>query len=112
MCLLAWLADESLLSFKGHMTQDAAISESLVFVTFELNSSEPCLIYKDYLSSKISIIKTRLSYTYVYIGEETFLTHCGLVTPYSDIDLGQHWLRYGLLPEGTKPLPEPILTYH
>ena len=21
------------------------------------------------------------------------LTHCGLVTPYGDIDLGQHWLR-------------------
>ena len=21
------------------------------------------------------------------------LTHCGLMTPYGDIDLGQHWLR-------------------
>ena len=21
-----------------------------------------------------------------------FVTHCGLVTPYNDIDLGQHWL--------------------
>ena len=21
------------------------------------------------------------------------LTHCGLVTPYGDIDLGRHWLR-------------------
>ena len=23
----------------------------------------------------------------------TLLSHCGLVTPYGDIDLGQHWLR-------------------
>ena len=23
------------------------------------------------------------------------LTHCGLVTPYSDLDVGQLWLRYG-----------------
>ena len=22
------------------------------------------------------------------------LTHCGLLTPYGDIDLGQHWIRY------------------
>ena len=22
---------------------------------------------------------------------EQFLTHCGLVTPFGDIDLGQHW---------------------
>ena len=22
-----------------------------------------------------------------------WLTHCGLVTPYGDVDLGQHWLR-------------------
>ena len=31
-------------------------------------------------------------------------THCGLVTPYVDID-------NGLLPEGTKSLPEPTRTY-
>ena len=38
--------------------------------------------------------------------------HCGLVTPNGDKNLGQHWPRYGLLPDGTKPLPEPMLTYH
>ena len=27
-----------------------------------------------------------------------------------DIDLGQHWLN--MLPDVTKPLPEPMLTYH
>ena len=38
------------------------------------------------------------------------LTYCGLVTSYGNIDLdrGQH--RLGMLPDGTEPLPEPILT--
>ena len=39
------------------------------------------------------------------------LTHCGLLTPYGDRDLGQNWLSNGLLPDGTKPLPEPMLTH-
>ena len=25
------------------------------------------------------------------------LTHCGLVTPYGDVELGQHWLRFWLV---------------
>ena len=37
----------------------------------------------------------------------TKLTHWGLVMPYGVGDLGQHWL-----PDGTKPLPIPMLTYH
>ena len=41
----------------------------------------------------------------------TKLIHCGLVMPYGDTDLGQYWLSL-LLPGGTKPLPEPTLTYH
>ena len=40
------------------------------------------------------------------------LTHCGLVAPYADIDMGQPGSGNGLLPDGTKPLPEPMLTYH
>ena len=41
------------------------------------------------------------------------LTHCGLVTPYDDMDLGE-WFGTGnnLLPDGTKPLPKRMLTYH
>ena len=35
------------------------------------------------------------------------LTNCGLVNPYGGLDLGQHWPR--LLPDGTKPLTEPML---
>ena len=40
------------------------------------------------------------------------LTHCGLLTPYVDkiwVNIGSG---NGLLPDGTKPLPEPMLTYH
>ena len=37
------------------------------------------------------------------------------MTPYGDIDLGD-WVNidpgYGLFLDGTKPLPEPMLTYH
>ena len=36
------------------------------------------------------------------------LTHCGVVTPSGDIDLGQHWFR----PIGTMPFPGTISTYH
>ena len=32
--------------------------------------------------------------------------------PFGDKDLCQHWFWYWLLPAGTKPLPEVILTYH
>ena len=39
------------------------------------------------------------------------LTHCGIVTPYDDINMGKHWLG-SLLTDGTKPLPKPMLTYH
>ena len=42
--------------------------------------------------------------------KSSHLTHCGLVTPYSDRDLGQPWL--GLLACCTKPVPQPILIYH
>ena len=40
------------------------------------------------------------------------LTHCGLVTTYGDIDLVNIGSGNGLMPDGTKPLPEQMLTYH
>ena len=33
------------------------------------------------------------------------------MTPYGDRDLGQYWLMR-VMSDGTKPLPEPMLTYH
>ena len=35
---------------------------------------------------------------------------CDQKAPYGNTELGQHWLSNGLLPGGTKPLPEPMLT--
>ena len=32
-------------------------------------------------------------FTDKYMHHSTSLTHCGLVTPYGNKDLGQHWLR-------------------
>ena len=48
--------------------------------------------------------------------EDNGFSHCGLVMPYGNIDPCQHWLRQlgsgnGLSPDGTKPLPEPMLTH-
>ena len=40
------------------------------------------------------------------------LTHWGLVMLYGILDLGQQGSGYGLLLDGTKPLPGPVLTYH
>ena len=40
----------------------------------------------------------------LYVVSGPVLTHCGLVMPYGDKDLGQHWLINGLLPGGTKSL--------
>ena len=49
---------------------------------------------------------------YFTIYSNDSLTHCGLVTPYGDMEI---WVNIGsgngLLPDGTKPLPEPMLTY-
>ena len=39
-------------------------------------------------------------------------THCGLVMPYGDRVLCQLGSGNGLLPDGTKPLPEPMLTHY
>ena len=41
---------------------------------------------------------------------QIILTHCDLMMPCNNIDLGQHCSGNGLLPDGTKPLPEPMLT--
>ena len=48
----------------------------------------------------------------VFLIDRGYLTHCGLVTPYGDIIWVNIGSGNGLLPEGTKPLPEPMLTYH
>ena len=44
--------------------------------------------------------------------EEFFLTHHGPVVPYDVIELVNIGSDNGLLPDGTKPLPETMLTNH
>ena len=41
--------------------------------------------------------------------QNIWLTHCGIVTPFGHIDLGQ---KDNVLLPDTTPLPKPILTYH
>ena len=42
---------------------------------------------------------------------DVLLTHCSLLIPYGNIDICLGWGN-GLLSDGTKPLPKPMLTYH
>ena len=49
-----------------------------------------------------------ISITVIGIGN-IILTHWGLVMPQIWVNIGSG---NGLLPDGTKPLPEPMLTYH
>ena len=60
------------------------------------------------LVSSLGLYLNSLMPDNVHIYVSVNLTHWGLVTPFSDIGLGQHWLR----PDDIKPLPEPMLTYH
>ena len=52
-----------------------------------------------------------LGYT-VEAFSKCILTHGGLVMPYGDINMVNIGSGNGLLPDGTKPLPEPMLAYH
>ena len=36
------------------------------------------------------------------------LPHCGLVTPYGDTELSQHWFGQWISPDGTNPLFDPM----
>ena len=40
------------------------------------------------------------------------LNHCGLVTPYGNMDLGQHWLRLWLVAWWHQAITLTMLTYH
>ena len=41
----------------------------------------------------------------------SWLTNCGIVTPYSDIDQVNIGSGNGWVPDGTEPLPKPMVTY-
>ena len=56
------------------------------------------------------LLKTGTRLAFSSVGE-AMLTYYPLVMVYSVIELDQHWFSNGLLPDGNKPLPEPILTF-
>ena len=54
---------------------------------------------------RLPALRDHVIQIWLYTGFIVSLTHCGLVTPYGDTDLGQHWLEgNSLLSDGTKPL--------
>ena len=48
----------------------------------------------------------------LHLSEASELINHGLVMPYGDIEWVNIGSYNGLLPDGTKPLPEPILNSH
>ena len=53
-----------------------------------------------------------MSYVAITVRSGEGLTHGGLATPYGDRTLVNIGSGNGLLPDGTQPLPEPMLTDH
>ena len=47
-----------------------------------------------------------------YLRQKTNTNYYNPTPLYGDIYVGQRWWSHGLLPEGTKPLFEPVLTQH
>ena len=71
---------------------------------FNQEHAFPCAICK---------MPTILCLNVLMVVQPLALTHCGLVTPYGNIKLGETLASgNGLLPYNTKPLPEPMLSCH
>ena len=82
------------------------------------------IIYNQFLPNKqTSMWKTKSSYNtdiqkYILKKMSAIMIifvrtqYVNYLWPNNDTDLGQYWLRYNLLPDGTKPLPETMLIYH
>ena len=64
-----------------------------------LDTNEACwhLAVGNFTETVLEIAYYKVSKNYKFENTVAFpwvkLTHCGLVTPYGDIDRGQHWLR-------------------
>ena len=88
------------------------LCEGNLSLTVDFHSKRPIMRICCFLSVSMNKLLNRQSicrwFQTLWRPCDASLTHCGLITPYGDIDLGQHWLRL----DGTKPLPEPILTNH
>ena len=68
--------------------------------------------YNNHTVNEIDFIECEMKSSVVSL--VTLLTQCGIVTPYGDIEQGQLWRHQAddENSDGTKPLPEPMLTNH
>ena len=59
-------------------------------------SSEPMLTYWQWEPFQENPFNNVICKWWLFCSDLNKLTHCGLVTPYGDTELGQHWLRQWL----------------
>ena len=81
-----------------------------IYIEISIWSTEQGLTGKSFVLHKLTH-----AYSYNFLCDHRLRNHhYSLIrlAPYSDKELGQHWLRYWLVAWGTKPLPEPMLTSH
>ena len=98
-CLLKWCPFWSGLS--------VLMNDDLLFQAKSDFSSCCCHLY-----GVTGIRNKEMSERWVLWRGHKILTHWGLVMPYGDIDLGQHWLRWWLLAWRHQSITWTILTYH
>ena len=95
---------------RGHYTIESFYDWKLWFLLWCLSLFLPlywCFFYRVFQIIYLNVIFYECICFYLTVSESDIiklfnqsinqsihvLTHCGLVTPYGDIDLGQHWLR-------------------
>ena len=71
-------------------------------------SFENVLVLIPFMQKSFQIHNVVFDVVIEHWGRLKLLTHSGLVMPYGDMDLGQIVWDNGLLPDNTKPLPEPM----
>ena len=59
----------------------------------DYSSVRSCGIHLKAISQEIIKMSLKMSNLRLHLPGTNELTHCGLVTPYGDINLGPHWLR-------------------
>ena len=95
------------------------LNQVLPFVTFETNWNELLSQMRFNLfqeNSVTSVIIASFSGQSHYLKQgrwfANMFTHCVLLTSYGSTNMINNGSGNGVLPNGTKPLPEPILTFH
>ena len=104
--MIWWLYDQQWIIIRCWITRTLGINGSLK----SLKSTGTCVVAFTAVCFDQNLVTFRVM---AYM-----LTHCGLVTPYSDVTRPQLYYCIniysgnGLLHDDTTPLPDPMLTYH